>query len=325
DELANVPTPGGIVERLTASSLEYCLNEIVRCSVCETVPNSVVFQCGKGHLICAGCYEVIMYKQNGRITCAACGETEFSASRNIVAEMAVAEVELACERCGAKMLRSGLRHHFLNDCPKRLVGCRNRRLGCTWAGEPEGLLDHEDNCPIYGRSLEELVAGAQVRRAKRDARQQLINKILVVMQMPTCYGSIVHVPPQKNHVGPYPLGTFEKVATFTVCLYNWELWLKLEECPASEADLGDDPNGAMWLQLRLRPDTVLGSPFVFGCTFVQGKYSEVRFLPNICERCQINPNLNAGPPILFYRHKMIHCRRLLNDCGLITRVFMVTH
>ncbi|EDV33115.1 uncharacterized protein Dana_GF21697 [Drosophila ananassae] len=350
DELSNVATPSGFTERDAASNLEQRLNEVARCVVCKNISFTALFQCQRGHLICAGCYEIRVHDKllsAGLSTCPECGVriNIREPSQNVVVESTVAEMPVACEHCAAKMPRSGLREHFLRSCPKRLVSCQYHRLGCDWVGEAPWKSEHETVCPVVGKSGLELLESLQLKQDTRDAKQRIISQILTIMQLPDLKMRRLQVLPQKTREGLFPLDTFVSVARFQAYHHRWEVLLKWERpnqpivskelseegsdksSPKEESDIAPETCysafNTLMFKLRLESAADCRSTLVLSYTFVQGTYSEVRFLPNLCERCEFSKDRIMSPPSIFYSHTKTHCSKLVNERGIFTRLLMV--
>ncbi|KAH8410345.1 hypothetical protein KR009_012357, partial [Drosophila setifemur] len=334
DELSNVPTPSGVTDLETASSLEHCLNLIVRCVMCKSIPFIPVYQCHRGHPICAGCYQIRM---NDLLlgshlgTCPTCGSRiyRFEPHRNMVAERTLAELPVACEHCGSKMLRSGLRLHFLGECPKRLLSCKYRRLGCPWVGVAPELEAHQADCPVKNKSGMELLEVLRLKQAIRDGKQRLMNQILVMMQLPHIKLRLLHVQPQKDRESMFPRDCFVSVANFEVFHHRWSVLLKWQS-PLKDGDPcagavepGCQLFSSFVFQLRLDSANEVRESIVVSFTFVSGTYSEVRFLPNLTERFKFSPKNMFGPPTVFYRNALNQCNKLLNERGIYTRLLIV--
>ncbi|KAH8329176.1 hypothetical protein KR074_005300 [Drosophila pseudoananassae] len=366
DELSNVATPSGVTERNATSNLEQHLNIITRCVMCKTISFTTLFQCQRGHLICAGCYEIRVHDKlhtAGLSTCPECGVriNIRDPIQNMVAESTVAKMPVACEHCAAKMLRSGLREHFLRSCPKRLVSCQYHRLGCEWVGEAPKQSDHKNVCPVVGKTGLELLESLQLKQATRDAKQRVISQILTIMQLPDLKMRRLQVLPQYYRPGLFPMDTFVSVARFQAYQQQWEVLLKWQSSPcvptstgnssegSSESSNDEEPDSSpnstekssddeseasqkdcpafntLMFQLRLGSAADCRSTLVLSYTFVQGTYSEVRFLPNLCERCEFSKDRITSPPSVFYRHTNTHCSKLVNERGIFTRLLMVTN
>ncbi|KAH8260037.1 hypothetical protein KR026_001903 [Drosophila bipectinata] len=375
DELSNVATPSGVTERDATSNLEQLLNVLARCVMCKNISFTALFQCPRGHLICAGCYEIRVHDKShtaGLSTCPECGVriNIREPIQNVVAESSVAKIPVACEHCGAKMLRFGLREHFLRSCPKRLVSCQYHRLGCEWVGEAPMQSDHQNVCPVGGKTGLELLESLQLKQATRDAKDRIISQILTIMQLSDLKMRRLQVLPQCNRLGLFPMDTFVSVARFQAYQHHWEVLLKWQSSPrvptskenssedssknsnkeepdslpkssekssedGSEAAQKEEPDSlqkadspafnTLMFQLRLESADDCRSTMVLSYTFVQGTYSEVRFIPNLCERCEFSKDRITSPPSVFYRHTHTHCSKLVNERGIFTRLLMVTN
>jgi len=136
DELNNVAAEDGLNINEEGSSGD--LN-VYRCVVCGTLPFKELFQCQQGHLICAGCYQIrVLDKMLGADmgTCSQCGVRIYRHQqyRNLVGERRLSDIVVACEKCEIQLPRGQLRLHGIKDCPKRLVTCKFKRIGCNWKG-----------------------------------------------------------------------------------------------------------------------------------------------------------------------------------------------
>ncbi|KAH8285747.1 hypothetical protein KR018_002013 [Drosophila ironensis] len=328
DELSNVPAPSG---KNDAPATEWgkLVEDMVRCVVCNIISLTAIFQCHRGHIICGGCLEIRMHDKllNEKLsTCTVC-HVRISLrepSRNVVALSLVLAMPVLCEHCGARMLRYELADHMEFDCPRRLVACKNSRLGCFWVGEPAGLDAHELQCPVPRKTGRQLLQGLRLRQERLDAGERLASDILAVMQLPDLKMRRLQVLPQ----GAFPLDIFVKVTRFEAYHHRWAVLLKWqsEEVAAAGAELsepGCPVFNSLIFQLCLESANECQSTLVISYTFVQGSYSEVSFEPNLHERCEFSQHRALSPPSVFYRHTALHCGKLVKERGIFTRLLMV--
>lgn len=318
--MTNVPNACGTIEGIS--------NEIeaFRCIVCKTLPFTTLYQCQYEHILCAGCYQMrvldkMLDTQLG--TCPECSVRIYRHEpyRNQEGERQLAELQVACEDCGLNVQRCYLRDHCQTDCPLRLVTCKYRRIGCKWKGVlGVAVTEHEKNCQYQDKRGLQLLDELNQLQAARDAKQCLLGKIMKLLQLPHITVRLLQLLPQ---VEGFPRNNFKICSIFEAFSQSWSIQLKWQtpddvEQPADQQNC----NCSLLFQLCLEsPDGCRGS---LGLTYtlVSGTYSEVRFQPNLCEKCDFTRENVYGPLTLLYKNSWLNCAKLLNDRGFYGRLLM---
>jgi len=157
--------------------LERRLGGILCCAVCMDLPNSAVFQCTNGHLMCSACLTHLLADARIRdetATCPSCRcvMTREMCSRNLAVEKAASELPGLCRYCGQELPRSQIAVHEDEKCEDRLTICGFARLGCPWRGPHHELGSHEGSCPHPNKSGREILSSLESldRQAKEEKR-----------------------------------------------------------------------------------------------------------------------------------------------------------
>ncbi|XP_030561604.1 cysteine and histidine-rich protein 1-like [Drosophila novamexicana] len=321
DELANVPAWSGLNVSGNADELE-----ALRCIVCKTMPFTTLYQCQHEHPICAGCYQMrVLDKMLGAQlgTCPQCGVRIYRHEpyRNLAGEHTLAQLMVACEDCGVHLQRSLLRKHGLEDCPRRLVPCKYRRIGCNWKGMlGEAVATHEESCEYHGKQGLQLLDELQQRQEQRDAKQCLLGKIMKLLQLPHITVRLLQLLPQLEG---FPRNNFKTCAMFEAFSQRWSVQLKWQT-PTDVEEPADQANCPCSLLFQLcleSPDGCRG-PLGLTYTLVSGTHSDVRFQPNLCEKCDFTRENVLGPLTPLYHNSWQSCAKLLNERGFFGRLLM---
>ncbi|KAM8714710.1 hypothetical protein ACLKA7_001120 [Drosophila subpalustris] len=325
DEVNNVPAEDGLF--INASDEEDLSS--FRCIVCKTFPVfGGVFKCPERHLFCAGCYQMrVLDKMLGAQlgTCPRCGMRIYrhQPHRHVVGESILSTVIVGCEKCEMLMPRGQLRHHGRNECPKRLITCKYKRIGCKWKG-PIGLLEeaHVENCEYRHKTGLELFEELRMIQEKRDAKQiQLVN-IMKLLQLPHITVRLLHLLPQSE---TFPRNQFNAGPSFQAFGQHWCVKFKWQTPDNSELPLDQQTDHCSLLfQLCLESSDSLQQrgPLVLTFTLISSVYSHVRFQPNLCEKCDFTRDNTDGPPTLLYENSWRSLDMLINKRGFYTRLLM---
>ncbi|XP_035210772.1 cysteine and histidine-rich protein 1-A-like [Stegodyphus dumicola] len=127
------------------------LKEIFKCTVCEEVRRTPIYQCKYGHLICAGCFGDILLEsrvQNEIATCPVCQTTinKDLCSRNVAAEKAILLLPRRCKFCNNEYRLHILTQHESEKCNHRRLTCPNYAIGCGWRGKVYSGFKHGLKC-----------------------------------------------------------------------------------------------------------------------------------------------------------------------------------
>ncbi|KAL4704144.1 hypothetical protein ACJJTC_012960 [Scirpophaga incertulas] len=168
--------------------LENRLGGILCCAVCLELPQSAVYQCINGHLMCATCFTHLLADARLRDEAATCPNcrveiSKSSASRNLAVEKTVSELPAECKFCTKVYPRHSLPHHEENDCENRETGCSYACLGCPWRGPWHEAASHEADCSRPQRSAREALASLAEREASHKAALALHDQLLDMMSM----------------------------------------------------------------------------------------------------------------------------------------------
>lgn len=319
DELENVPCTEGI----DGPDLE-----AFRCIGCKTLPFTALFQCQNGHQICAGCYMMrVLDKMLGEQlgTCPQCGVRIYRHEpyRNTNGELTLANAFVCCELCLMVVQRDHLRHHKTVTCLKRVVVCKCKRIGCPWKGHyGSEQRQHERKCEFRNKKGFELIETLRKMQDQRDAKRCLLGKVMKLLQLPLITVRMLQILPQ---VDGYPCNVWVVGNKFDAFGQSWSVqykWQSPEVDTASNEDEQALLPCSFLFKLRLEsPDTCrasLGLTYsLIGCV-----YTDVHFLPNLCEKCDYTRDNQDGPTTLLYENSYQSMERLITERGIFSRLMM---
>lgn len=318
DELCNVPTSDG----LNAPDLE-----AYRCIVCHTLPVTALFQCQNGHQICAGCYHIrVLDKMLGEQlgTCPQCNVRIYrhEPHRNVEGEMNLAIVNVSCEQCHKIIQRGFLRYHKTTNCMKRLVQCMYKRIGCPWKGRNGAAhRQHERKCEYRNKKGCELLEGLQAVQDKLDGKRCLLSKVMKLLQLPLITVRLLQKLPE---VEGFPRNLWVTGANFRAFGLRWSvqyMW-QTPECDAESEEEQALQDCSFLFKLRLESPEMFRGALGLTYTLVSSVYTDVRFQPNLCEKCDFTQENLDGPPTLLYGNSYLNIARLLNERGFYGRILM---
>ncbi|XP_034472040.1 cysteine and histidine-rich protein 1-like [Drosophila innubila] len=325
DEVNNVPAGNGLFINGGEDPADL---DIFRCIVCDTLPFVEVLHCQQGHPICAGCYQIrVLDKMLGAQlgTCPLCGVRIYRHQpfRHLIAERRLYDAVVACERCEMHLPRGRLRLHGIKECPKRLITCKYKRIGCKWKGEL-GVLEeaHRENCEYRHKTGLELLDELRQIQEKRDAKRcQLVN-IMKLLQLPHITARLLH---QLPHLETFPRNHFVTGPIFKAFGQSWSVKLKWQAPNNSDEPYDQQSdNCSLLFQLCLEESDCLQlrTPLGLTYTLISGVYSDVRFQPNLCEKYDFTTDNMDGPPTLLYENSWQNLAILLNKRGFYARLLM---
>ena len=143
--------------------LEERIGNILCCTVCLDLPQSVIYQCSNGHLMCSGCFSHLLADarlKDEQATCpnCRCEINKSLCSRNLAVEKTLCELPASCSYCNIMYPRNCIDFHQSNECLERPVKCVYDRIGCTWEGPFHELDSHRQQCIHPNRPAKEIIS-----------------------------------------------------------------------------------------------------------------------------------------------------------------------
>jgi len=143
------------------------MDDEFQCPVCMLLPDSGIYQCINGHLICETCKNAIQSSRNNAhepagIPCPTCRVLmpTTNTSRVLAMEESLSSRMETCMHCSKSMIRREYLQHVAS-CPESHVLCEGGKEdgGCCWSGKLKDLEAHASACPIliislFGRQVE---------------------------------------------------------------------------------------------------------------------------------------------------------------------------
>lgn len=318
DELSNVPCWDG----LNANDME-----AYRCIVCHTLPFTSLLQCQNGHQICAGCYHIrVLDKMLGERlgTCPQCSVRIYRHEpyRNVDGELNLATVNVCCDLCQKSIQRGFLRYHKTTTCLKRWVQCKYRRIGCPWKGRyGADQRQHERNCEYRKKKGYQMLETLRAAQEKRDAKNCLFGKVMKLLQLPLITVRLLQKLPS---IEGFPRNLWVTGNTFTAFAQSWSVqykWQTPGSDPVSEEEQALLPCRFLF-KLHMDSSDLFRGSLGLTYTLVSSVYTDVRFQPNLCEKCEFSQENLDGPPTVLYENSYLSIGILLNARGFYGRILM---
>ncbi|KAK3086385.1 hypothetical protein FSP39_017668 [Pinctada imbricata] len=189
ENMDNTYEPETKKAKIETTSKENCLEDrlsgILCCAVCLDLP-STCFQCGNGHLMCAGCYNHLLADarlKDETATCPNC-RCEISKSlctRNLAVEKAVSELPTICQYCSIHLPRHQLEFHLRECCPERPSTCKYSRIGCPWCGPYHELHTHQKSCTFQYKTGDEVMEALVVEEQRNTDTMRRYDNIFSLL------------------------------------------------------------------------------------------------------------------------------------------------
>ncbi|XP_063685365.1 zinc finger TRAF-type-containing protein 1-B-like isoform X1 [Bolinopsis microptera] len=148
------------------------VSDLLICTVCLANPNTEIYQCHYGHLMCIGCFYRLLADARIKDEQARCPKCRVDMSRNscvrnLVVELLLSELLSDCIYCNATMSRNRLESHT-KECKGRPVNCTYIKVGCTWTGASHSSHQHADECDFQHRPARDIIAHINKSDRKHD-------------------------------------------------------------------------------------------------------------------------------------------------------------
>jgi len=163
--------------------LEERIGGILCCTVCLDLPQTVIYQCNNGHLMCAGCFSHLLADarlKDEQATCpnCRCEISKTSCSRNLAVEKTLSELPASCCYCNVMYPRNCLDQHQRNECLERPIKCIYERIGCTWEGPYHELSEHSEQCAHPNRPCRDIIGFLKEKDANVEEEYQSLNTLV---------------------------------------------------------------------------------------------------------------------------------------------------
>uniref|UniRef100_A0A1A9WUZ9 TRAF-type domain-containing protein n=1 Tax=Glossina brevipalpis TaxID=37001 RepID=A0A1A9WUZ9_9MUSC len=154
------------------------LSGLFSCVICWNLPETPIYQCVRGHLMCDGCFYHLLADRRLRNvvpTCPSCREhiSKDMILRNLAVEEIASAQTRECQYCNKKLICKLLDRHERDECEKRPVHCRYSRIGCQWLGQWVAASEHEGKCLYLKKSVPEILKALDHFDVKNETEKNI--------------------------------------------------------------------------------------------------------------------------------------------------------
>lgn len=150
------------------------VSDLLICTVCLANPNTEIYQCHYGHLMCIGCFYRLLADARIKDEQARCPKCRVDMSRNscvrnLVVELLLSELLSDCIYCNTTMPRNKLDSHS-KECKGRPLSCVYAKVGCSWTGPAHSSQQHTEECDFQNRPAKEIIT--HINKSDRKHEEQ---------------------------------------------------------------------------------------------------------------------------------------------------------
>ena len=173
--------------------LEERIGGILCCTVCLDLPQTAIYQCTNGHLMCAGCFSHLLADarlKDEQATCpnCRCEISKTSCCRNLAVEKTLSELPASCIYCNMMTPRNLLDLHQKNECLERPTKCVYKRIGCTWEGPYHEIEIHGEQCSHPNKPAKEIMPFLNEKDSQvEEERQSLLQLVNFLSLEKVCF------------------------------------------------------------------------------------------------------------------------------------------
>jgi hypothetical protein len=163
--------------------LEERIGGILCCTVCLDLPQTAIYQCTNGHLMCAGCFSHLLADarlKDEQATCpnCRCEISKTSCCRNLAVEKTLSELPASCMYCNMMTPRNLIDLHQKNECLERPTKCVYKRIGCTWEGPYHEKEIHGEQCAHPNKPAKEIMPFLKEKDAEVVEEKQCLLQLV---------------------------------------------------------------------------------------------------------------------------------------------------
>ncbi|XP_063900871.1 zinc finger TRAF-type-containing protein 1-B-like isoform X2 [Zophobas morio] len=161
--LSTVSKPGG-------QSIE-ALQELLNCNICFMLPETEIYQCPHGHLLCRDCHQRVISEDVSVCPTCRVGMSRLHPSRNTIAESARDQLPIACPNSGCTeiLTYNSVKQHAEQECLFRTVNCQYDKLGCSWKDVVSKKETHETECEFQNMLGKDILSHVKL---KEDSQKE---------------------------------------------------------------------------------------------------------------------------------------------------------
>lgn len=209
-----------------SKKLEERIGGILCCTVCLDLPQTAIYQCTNGHLMCAGCFAHLLADarlKDEQATCpnCRCEISKLSCCRNLAVEKTLSELPASCAYCNNLYARNCLESHQRNECIERPVKCNYQRIGCNWEGPFHELETHIDQCAHPNKPAKEIMPFLKEKDSKHEEeRQSLLQLVNLLSFEKICFNDLQFKQYKTDEITPK---LYFETNRFNAFFHQWVL------------------------------------------------------------------------------------------------------
>lgn len=306
----------------TMEKLENRLGSILRCVVCFDLPNTAIFQCINGHLMCAGCFNTLLADSRLRDVTAVCPNCRVEMSkattyRNLAVEKAVSELPSECQFCGKEYPRHAIDRHEQSQCMERTTICQYSRIGCSWRGPYHEHEEHERSCTHLhnsGLTWTQVLNVLNAMEKEKNEEKNLYGIIFDLLSYEKFSFSDVQMKPYRTEEFIHTL--YYETLRFTLCNYQWVIKAQVND---NQKDVHQSVERYLSYQVILK--SKISSPLTVHYMILRGPCSDIKVDVKI-HKFEFTENEIESP---FQRLPLVdstECNRLLASKTISFRIMM---
>lgn len=299
--------------------LENRLGGILCCAVCLDLPNSAVFQCTNGHLMCIGCFNHLLADARMRDETATCPNcrTEISknlSSRNLAVEKAVSELPAQCKFCGHEYSRNALEKHEKESCEERTTLCKFNRIGCQWSGPFHEILVHESVCVHPHRTGGELMDHLLATDGNHHEEKKLYSTMFDLLSFEKIAFNDVQLKPYRTDEFIHKL--YYETSRFYAFSHQWVIKARVN---GDHKDPTQSSERGISYQLILKSKAA--NPITLYFLMLRGPFGEIRVQPKIYH-FEFSESANESQLVIFPLSDSAECNKILSGKSINCRLIM---
>uniref|UniRef100_A0A1A9ZQM5 RING-type domain-containing protein n=1 Tax=Glossina pallidipes TaxID=7398 RepID=A0A1A9ZQM5_GLOPL len=261
------------------ASLTGRLSGLLCCVVCLNLSKISMYQCRRGHLMCADCFNHLL--ADGRLrdqfsTCPSC-RVDISYDtvvRNYCVEDVIYELPTECRYCSKEFPNKLIYRHERNECEQRPTHCKYSRVGCQWLGPRIMAPEHESKCACLNKSAQEIVNDLRTADNKAEDEKKIFNAFFDLLSHENMAFIELRFKPLRSNESPHKL--FFKTSRFSAFNLEWIVKTTVnnyerEPCRSSARVI------AYQLILKTKIYVPMDMDFFAG----KGPYSTIRMFPQV--------------------------------------------
>uniref|UniRef100_A0A1B0FJN4 RING-type domain-containing protein n=1 Tax=Glossina morsitans morsitans TaxID=37546 RepID=A0A1B0FJN4_GLOMM len=261
------------------ASLTARLSGLLCCVVCLNLSKISMYQCRRGHLMCAGCLNHLL--ADGRLrdqlsTCPSCrvNISYDTVVRNLCVEDVIYELPSVCRYCSKEFPNKLIYRHERDECEQRPTHCKYSRVGCQWLGPRIMAPEHESKCACLNKSAQEIVNDLGTADSKAEDEKKIFNAFFDLLSHENMAFIELRFKPLRSNESPHKL--FFETSRFSA--FNLE-WIVKTTVNNNEREPYRSSARVITYQLILK--TKIYVPMDMDFFAGKGPYSNIRMFPQV--------------------------------------------